>query len=81
VYGEPGSGMHSHSREAGFTRLWWIQGTISATLTAVRMDKKQQKGPSSGASAVEYSIPLPRQHPLVYKGVEIVRLTGSLSLT
>jgi hypothetical protein len=38
-YGEAGSGMHSHSREAGFTRLWWIKGTISATLTAVRVEK------------------------------------------
>jgi hypothetical protein len=61
--------MHSHSREAAFTQLWWIQGTIFATLTAVQFLKQQQKGPSSGALAVEHSIPLPKQHPLVYKGV------------
>jgi hypothetical protein len=36
---EAGSGMHSHLREAGFTQLWWIQGMISATLTAVGVDK------------------------------------------
>jgi hypothetical protein len=67
---EAESGMHSHSREAGFTWLWWIQGTISTALTAVRgWIKQQQKGPSSGALVVEHSIPLPKQHPLVYKGV------------
>jgi hypothetical protein len=27
--------MHFHLREAGLTQLWWIQGAISATLTAV----------------------------------------------
>jgi hypothetical protein len=42
---------------------------------------KQQKGPSSGALAVEHSIPLPKQHPLVYEYVGVVRLVGSLSLT
>jgi hypothetical protein len=31
--------MHSHSGEAGFTQLWWIQGTSFAALTAVGMDK------------------------------------------
>jgi hypothetical protein len=36
--------------------MWWIQGMISATLTAVR-GIKQQKDPSSGALAVEHSIP------------------------
>jgi hypothetical protein len=67
LHSEAGSGMHSHSREAGFTQLLWIQGTISATLTAVGVDNQQQKGPSSGALAVEHSIPSPKQHPLVYK--------------
>jgi hypothetical protein len=31
--------------------------------------KKDKRGPSSGASAVEHSIPLHKQHPLVYKDV------------
>jgi hypothetical protein len=42
---------------------------ISATLTVVGVDKTTTKGPSSGALAVEHFIPLPKQHPLVYKGV------------
>jgi hypothetical protein len=42
---------------------------ISATLTAVEVDKKKKKGPSGEASEVEYSISLPKQHRLVYKGV------------
>jgi hypothetical protein len=37
--------MHSHSGEADFTRLWWIQGAISATLTAVGIDKITTKEP------------------------------------
>jgi hypothetical protein len=45
LHGETGSGMLSHSREAGFTWLWWIQGAISATLTAVGVDKITTKGP------------------------------------
>jgi hypothetical protein len=60
--------MNSHSREAGFTQLWWIQETISATLTAVGVDKTTTKGPQWGFM-VEHSIYLPKQHPLVYKGV------------
>jgi hypothetical protein len=39
------SGMHSHSREAGCTRLWCIQGMISAILTAVGVNKTRTKGP------------------------------------
>jgi hypothetical protein len=35
--------MHSHSGEAGFTQLWWIQGAIFATLTAVGIDKTTTK--------------------------------------
>jgi hypothetical protein len=31
--------------------------------------KKMTEVPSSGALAVEHSIPLPKQHSLVYKGV------------
>jgi hypothetical protein len=60
--------MHSHLTEADFTWLWWIQAMIFATLTVVGVDK-MTKGPSSGALVVEHSIPLPNQHPLVYKGV------------
>jgi hypothetical protein len=60
LYDEAGSGMHSCSREAGFTRLWGIQGMISASLTAWGWTKQQT---SSGALMVEHSIPLPRQHP------------------
>jgi hypothetical protein len=41
LYGEAGSGMHSHSREADFTQVWWI----SATLTAVEVDKTTTQGP------------------------------------
>jgi hypothetical protein len=37
--------MHSHSGEAGFTQLWWIQGAIFATLSAVGIDKTTTKGP------------------------------------
>jgi hypothetical protein len=40
LHGEAGSEMHSHLREASFTQLWWIQGTISATLTVVGVDKR-----------------------------------------
>jgi hypothetical protein len=32
-------------REAGFTQLWWIQGTIFVTLTVVGVDKTTAKGP------------------------------------
>jgi hypothetical protein len=39
LHGEVGLGMHSRLREAGFTQMWWIQGAISATLTAVEVDK------------------------------------------
>jgi hypothetical protein len=48
LHSEAGSGMHSHFREAGLTWLWWIQGTISAPLTAVGVDKITTKGPSNG---------------------------------
>jgi hypothetical protein len=41
LHGEAGSGMHSHSREAVFTWLWWIQGAI---LTIVGIDKITTKG-------------------------------------
>jgi hypothetical protein len=37
--------MHSHSREAALTQLWWIQGATSATLTVVGVDKITTKGP------------------------------------
>jgi hypothetical protein len=59
LYGKAGSGMHSHSREAGFTRLWWIQGTISATLTAVGVEETTTKGRSSGALALNISFLYP----------------------
>jgi hypothetical protein len=68
LYGKTKSGMHSHLREAGFTQLWWIQGTISATLTAVGVDKTTTKEPSQWGFMVERSISLPKHHPLVYKG-------------
>jgi hypothetical protein len=45
LHGEARSGMHSHSREAGLTRQWWIQGAISATLAAVGVDKITTEGP------------------------------------
>jgi hypothetical protein len=48
--------MHSHSREAGLTRLWWIQGAISATLTMVGVDNITTKGPSNGVLMVGYFI-------------------------
>jgi hypothetical protein len=41
----------------------------SATLTVVGVDKTKTKGPLHGALVVEHFIPLPKQHPLVYKGV------------
>jgi hypothetical protein len=44
LHGEAESGMYSHSREAGLTQLWWIQGAISATLTVVGVDKITTKG-------------------------------------
>jgi hypothetical protein len=46
-----------------------IQGMNSAPLTMVGGTMQQQKNPSSGALAIEHSIPLPKQYPLVYKGV------------
>jgi hypothetical protein len=36
--------MHSHLREAGLTRLWWIQEAISATLTVVEVDRITTEG-------------------------------------
>jgi hypothetical protein len=42
--GEAGSGTHYRLGEAGFTWLWWIQGAIFVTLTAVGIDKAT-KGP------------------------------------
>jgi hypothetical protein len=45
LYDEAGSEMHSHLKEAGFTMLWWIQGMISATLTAVVVEKITTKVP------------------------------------
>jgi hypothetical protein len=44
LHSEAGSGMHSHLKEAGLTRLWWIQGAISDTLTVVEVDKITTKG-------------------------------------
>jgi hypothetical protein len=44
LHGEAGSGMHSHSREAGLTQLWWIQRAITATLTMVGVEKITTKG-------------------------------------
>jgi hypothetical protein len=44
LHGEAGSGMHSHLREADFTWLWWIQGAMFATLTAVGVDNITTKG-------------------------------------
>jgi hypothetical protein len=44
LHGEAGSGMLSHLREAGLTRLWWIQIAISVTL-AIVATKKTTKGP------------------------------------
>jgi hypothetical protein len=41
---------------------------ISAALTAVQVDKTMTKRPRQWGFMVEPSIPLPKQHPLVYKG-------------
>jgi hypothetical protein len=49
MHGEAGLEMHSHLREAGLTRLWWIQEAITATLTMVGVDKITIKCPSNGA--------------------------------
>jgi hypothetical protein len=46
-----------------------MQRMISATLTAVGMEKQQLKGPSSRALEIEHFIPLHKQHLLVYKHV------------
>jgi hypothetical protein len=43
--GEAKSGTHPHSGEAGFSRMWWIQGAIIVTLTVVGIDKTTTKGP------------------------------------
>jgi hypothetical protein len=45
LHDEVGTGMYSHSREAGFIWLWWIHGEISATLTMVEVDKTTIQGP------------------------------------
>jgi hypothetical protein len=58
--------MHSHSGEAGFTWLWWIQGAISATLTAVGVDKITTKGTLQWVLMVGHFILLPRQYLLVF---------------
>jgi hypothetical protein len=68
LYGETRSGMLTHSREAGFTRLWEVPGTISATLTAVGVDKTSTKGSFQWGFMVEHFISLPKLYPLVYKG-------------
>jgi hypothetical protein len=65
----PQRGWHSYSKEAGFNQLWWIKEMISSTLTAVWVDKTTTKGPLQWGFSIEHSIPLPKQHPLVYKGV------------
>jgi hypothetical protein len=41
---------------------------ISATLTAVGVDKTTRKGSLQWTLVVEHFIPLPKQHPLVDKG-------------
>jgi hypothetical protein len=41
---------------------------ISATLTVVGVDKTTTKGNFQSALVAEPSVPLPKQHPLVYKG-------------
>jgi hypothetical protein len=66
LHGEAGSGMHSHSGEAGFTSLWWIQGAIFATLAVVGIDKLTTKGPLHGVLMVGHFILLPRQYPLFF---------------
>jgi hypothetical protein len=57
--------MHSHLGEADFTWLWWIQGVIFATLTAVEIDKITTKGPSNGMLMVGHFILLPGQYLLL----------------
>jgi hypothetical protein len=52
-----------NSKEAGFTWLWWIQGMISATLTAVGVHKTTTKGPLQWGFMVEHSISLPKASP------------------
>jgi hypothetical protein len=64
LHGEAGSGIHSHLGEAGFTQLWWTQGAISATLTAVGLDKTTTKGPLQWVLMVGHFILLPRQYLL-----------------
>jgi hypothetical protein len=68
LYGETGSGMHSHSREAVVDP----GNDLSYFNYSGRWTKHQQKGPSSGALVVEHSILLPKQHPLVYKGAWVL---------
>jgi hypothetical protein len=46
--------VHHHSREADLTCLWWIQGEISATLTAVAVDKIKKASPMGFPMATIY---------------------------
>jgi hypothetical protein len=72
--------MHSHSREAGFTLLWWIQGKNLCYLNCCGVDKQQQKGPSSGALWLNISFLYPNSIPWFISVCGAVRLIDSLSL-
>jgi hypothetical protein len=39
------SGTYSHLGEAGFTRLWWIQGAVFVTSTVMEINKRTTNGP------------------------------------
>jgi hypothetical protein len=79
---ETGSGMPSHLREAGLTRMWWIQGAISATLTVVGVDKIITKGPFQwGFNDYTFHSFTQRASSGLYGCVVVVRLIGSLFQT
>jgi hypothetical protein len=79
LHGETGSGMHSHLREAGLTRLWWIPGAISGTLTVVGVDKITTKGPLQwGFNGWTFHSFTQMESPGLYRCLGVVRLTQSL---
>jgi hypothetical protein len=68
--------MHSHSREAGFTQLWWIQGTIFVTLTAVGVEKNNKGAPPVGLQWLNISFLYPNSIPWFIRAHENCQADG-----
>jgi hypothetical protein len=59
--------MHSHSREADHLAVVYLENDLYYINCSG--GGPIEKGLSSEALVVEHFIPLPKQHPLAYKGV------------